>query len=63
MKVALHYGKGIVTLRIPQENVGDIIRPWQSEQDADNTTLLSQALACRKKDDFAKEVAGNKLGG
>jgi nickel-dependent lactate racemase len=61
MKVALHYGKGIVTLQIPQENVGDIIRPWQSEQNADNTTLLSQALACKEKDDFAKEIAGKCL--
>ncbi len=61
MKVALHYGKGIVTLQIPQENVGDIIRPWQSEQNADNTTLLSQALSYREKDDFAKEVAGKCL--
>ncbi len=61
MKVALHYGKGIVTLQIPQENAGDIIRPWQSEQNADNTTLLSQALACKEKDDFAKEVVGKCL--
>ena len=75
MKVALHYGKGIVTLQIPQENVGDIIRPWQSartcaartenggtgEQNADNTTLLSQALACKEKDDFAKEAADKCL--
>ena len=75
MKVALHYGKGIVTLQIPQENAGDIIRPWQSartcaartenagtgEQNADNTTLLSQALSCKEKDDFAKEAAGKCL--
>ena len=61
MKVALHYGKGVVTLQIPQENVGDIIRPWQDEGNTDNTTLVSQALACKENDDFQKEVAGKCL--
>lgn len=61
MQVDFHYGKGVVTLQIPRENVGDIIRPWQSEQDADNITLLSQALACKEKDDFQKEVTGKCL--
>ena len=61
MKVALHYGKGVVTLQIPQENVGDIIRPWQDEGNTDNTTLVSQSLACKENDDFQKEVAGKCL--
>ena len=61
MQVELHYGKGVVTLQIPQENISDIIRPWQDEGDTGNVTLVSQALACRQKDDFVKEAAGKCL--
>jgi len=61
MQVELHYGKGVVTLQIPQENISDIIRPWQDEGNTGNVTLVSQALACRQKDDFVKEAAGKCL--
>ena len=61
MQVELHYGKGVVTLQIPQENISDIIRPWQNEGNTGNVTLVSQALACRQKDDFVKEAAGKCL--
>lgn len=61
MQVELHYGKGVITLQIPQENVSDIIRPWRDERDTDSVTLVSQALACRQKDDFVKEAAGKCL--
>jgi nickel-dependent lactate racemase len=61
MQVELHYGKGIITLQIPQENVSDIIRPWQDEGNTGNVTLVSQALACRQKDDFVEEAAGKCL--
>jgi len=61
MKLALHYGKTLVELQIPNENVGEIIRPWQDEKKADNKTVLSQALAGPQKDDFRKKLADKPL--
>ncbi len=61
MNVGLHYGKGVVTLQIPDENIGEIIRPWQNKRKADSETVLSQALACREREDFQKKLAGKRL--
>ncbi len=61
MKVGLHYGKTVVELQIPPENVGAIIRPWQDKKKADNETVLSQALAGPRKEDFQKELTGRCL--
>ncbi len=61
MRVDLHYGKGIVSLQIPRKNVNDIIRPRQDKRNSSNAALVSQALACREKDDFVKEAAGKCL--
>lgn len=30
MKIGLHYGKGQLCLQVPQANIEQIIRPWQS---------------------------------
>jgi len=61
MNVNLHYGKGVLTLQIPNENVGKIIRPWQDKGKADSETVLNQALACQERDDFQKQVAGKHV--
>jgi nickel-dependent lactate racemase len=61
MQVDLHYGKAVITLQIPHKNISDIIRPRQDKENTDNATLVSQALACREKDDFVKEAAGKCL--
>jgi hypothetical protein len=60
MNVDLHYGKGFVTLRIPDENISEIIRPWQNKGKADSETVLSHALVCPEKIDFQKKLAGRK---
>lgn len=61
MNIDLHYGKGFVTLRIPDENISEIIRPWQNKGKADSETVLSQALVCPEKNDFQKQLAGKRL--
>ena len=61
MNVDLHYGKGFVTLRIPDENISEIIRPWQNKGKADSETVLNQALACQEREDFQKQLAGKCL--
>ena len=58
MNVDLLYGKGFVTLRIPDENISEIIRPWQNKGKADSEAVLSQALVCPEKNDFQKKLAG-----
>lgn len=61
MNVDLHYGKGFVTLRIPDENISEIIRPWQNKGKADSETVLSQALVCPEKNDFQKQLADKRF--
>jgi hypothetical protein len=43
MKMDLHYGKDMLCLQIPEANIEEIIRPWQSDQPGDNRTCLQQA--------------------
>jgi len=58
MNVDLHYGKGFVTLQIPDENIGEIIRQLQNKGKADSEAVLSHALACQEREDFQKKLAG-----
>lgn len=59
MKIDLHYGKGIVSLQIPQENIEERVRPWQDEGGADNVALVEVALESAEAKDF-QEVAGGR---
>lgn len=61
MKVDLHYGKGTVSLQIPEANLGPIIRPWQDEGGADNVTLVRQAMTGEDVEHFKEEIAGKRL--
>ncbi|MHC4215078.1 MAG: lactate racemase domain-containing protein [Planctomycetota bacterium] len=61
MKIDLHYGKGIVSLQIPEKNIQDVIEPWHSPQQADNADLIAQALADEQVGGFQKQVAGKRL--
>jgi len=61
MKVDIHYGKDLMSLQIPEANVGQIIRPWQEEEKADNRMLLRQAMEDAEAGNFQDEVAGKRL--
>ncbi len=61
MKIDLHYGKGIVSLQIPEKNIQDVIEPWHSRQQVDNADLIAEALADEQALDFQKQVAGKRL--
>lgn len=61
MKIDLQYGKGIVSLQIPEKNVQDVIEPWHSPHQADNADLIALALADDQALDFQKQVAGKRL--
>ena len=61
MKVDLHYGKGLISLQIPEANAGQIIRPWQAEGQADNITLLRGVMADKAVENFRDAIAGKRL--
>jgi nickel-dependent lactate racemase len=61
MKVELHYGKGFVSLQIPENNIEEIIRPWQDEAKADNMAIIRQAMTDKQAHNFQKEIAGKRL--
>jgi len=61
MKVELHYGKGRISLEIPEANIEQIIRPWRQEVQADNIIHLRQAMAGNQIDNFQGEIVGKHL--
>jgi len=61
MKVNLHYGKGFLSLQIPQANVNEIIQPCRDQGKADNITLLREALAVKEAHDFQDKIADMRL--
>jgi nickel-dependent lactate racemase len=61
MKIDLHYGKGIVSLQIPQQNIEQIVRPWQDKSAADNPALIEQALSAPEAKDFHTAITGKRL--
>src|SRR5512137_2652302 len=60
MKVDLHYGTGVVSLRVPDRNVQEIIRPWQGEQTQDATAGLWESMDSQAGA-FRNEVAGKRV--
>jgi len=61
MKVDIHYGDSIVSLEIPEANIAHIIRPWQDEQETDNSAILQQAMTGRQVENFRQICAGRRL--
>lgn len=60
MNVDLHYGTGVVSLRVPDRNVQEIIRPWQGEQSQDAAAGLADIVGSRAEA-FQKEVVGKRV--
>jgi len=60
MNVDLHYGTGVVSLRVPDRNVQEIIRPWQGEQTQDAAAGLRETVAGHAGA-FQKDVAGKRV--
>jgi nickel-dependent lactate racemase len=61
MKIDLHYGKGFVSLQIPEDNIEQIIQPWHNRAKADNKAMLEQVFADDQTADFRTAVAGKRL--
>lgn len=61
MQIKLHYGEQMITLDIPEDNIADIIRPWQSPEGPDNKTLLRHALDPRHVSEFQQAISGKRL--
>jgi len=63
MKVELHYGKGKLSLQIPEKNIAQIVTPWQracAGGKAENS-LVSEALQCDEAQRFERIIAGKRL--
>jgi nickel-dependent lactate racemase len=60
MKIDLHYGTGVVSLRVPDNNVQEIIRPWQGEQTQNAVAGLAQTVAGHAGA-FQKDIAGKRV--
>jgi nickel-dependent lactate racemase len=61
MKVDIHYGDSIVSLQISEANVAHIIRPWQDEEETENSTILQQVMAGPEVENFRQIIAGRRL--
>jgi len=66
MKVELHYGRGLLSLQIPEDNIEEIIRPWSAIGEvgkADNSAILWSAIdaAGAEADNFQREISGKCL--
>jgi nickel-dependent lactate racemase len=60
MKIDLHYGTGVVSLRVQDRNVQEVIRPWQGEQTGDAVAELRETVS-RQAGAFQDEVAGKRV--
>ncbi|UCG57208.1 MAG: DUF2088 domain-containing protein [Phycisphaerales bacterium] len=61
MKVDIHYGRGLMSLRIPRGRIQGIIRPWQDDSQEDNLTVVRRAITERATNSFQDLVAGKRL--
>ncbi|MHC4474431.1 MAG: lactate racemase domain-containing protein [Planctomycetota bacterium] len=61
MNIDVHYGKGFVSLQIPEDNIEQLIKPWHDEAEQDNKMHLQQALADEQTADFQRKIAGKRL--
>jgi nickel-dependent lactate racemase len=61
MKIDLHYGKGFVSLQIPEDNVEQILQPWHNRAEADNAAMLEQVFADDQTAEFRAAIAGRRL--
>jgi len=60
MKIDLHYGKDLLSLQVPENNIEQVIRPWSQEQAADNA-LITDTLQCPEAEQFQRQIAGKRL--
>lgn len=60
MNVELHYGQGVVNLRVPDRNVQDVIRPWQGDQSHNAAAELPEIMARHGKV-FQSRIAGKRV--
>ncbi len=60
MNVDLHYGTGVVSLRVPDGNVQEIIQPWHGQESQDAAGGLRETLAS-EAGTFPDDVAGKRV--
>jgi len=61
MQMQLHYGNGLVSLCVPDDNISQFIQPWQGSGSRDSAAILRSALSPAAATAFAKESAGREI--
>jgi len=61
MNIDLHYGTGVVSLRVPERNVQEIIRPWQGEQTQEDAVAGLRETIAGQAGAFPSQVAGKRV--
>jgi nickel-dependent lactate racemase len=61
MDVELHYGDGVVTLKIPERNLVEVIRPWDERGEVDNEAIMRGVMDSPQRAAFMQEAAGKKV--
>ena len=60
MDVQLHYGTGVVSLRVGEQNVQEVIRPWGGSENEDAIGDLREIIASQAGA-FPDDVAGKRV--
>jgi len=61
MNISLSYDTGKKPIEIPELNVERVIRPWQQEVEAENRTVLRDALEVREAEAFVRISQGKQV--
>ena len=61
MVIKVGYGAGFIEIDIPDENVGEVIRPWEGEAGGDNSAIITEAISAGEWEDFCKILEGKRV--
>ena len=61
MKIEPAYDREIIGVEIPEGNIELVIRPWKLEVQADNRTVLREAMEVREAEEFVQTVENCKV--
>lgn len=61
MKIELAYDTDKIGIEIPDGNIEQVIRPWKQEAEAENRTVLREAIEVREAEEFVRISMGKKV--
>lgn len=61
MKIDLHYGKGVICLEIPRENISNFIRPGDHKTTTDKRAVVEKALRNNTANELSVRADGKRI--